>query len=120
MEKTIEQIYEDALTELEGAGDGNAVEALSVRYLGRKGIVTQFLRNISTLPPEQRPEAGKKANELKQKLDAAFTEALQKLEAVSTQEDGIDVSLPGRTARQGSIHPITRITWQISDIFTQL
>jgi phenylalanyl-tRNA synthetase alpha chain len=120
VEKTIEQIYEDALTELEGAGDGNAVEALSVRYLGRKGIVTQFLRNISSLPPEQRPEAGKKANELKQKLDAAFTEALQKLESVSTQEDGIDVSLPGRTARQGSIHPITRITWQISDIFTQL
>lgn len=120
MEKTIEQIHEDALKELEGASDGNTVEALSVHYLGRKGIVTQFLRNISSLPPEQRPAAGKKANELKQKLDVVFTEALQKFEAVSTPENEIDVSLPGRTARQGSIHPITRITWQICDIFTQL
>jgi len=120
VEKSIEQIYEDALTELEGAGDGKTIEALSVRYLGRKGIITQFLRNISSLPLEQRPAAGKRANEIKQKLDAVFTEALQKFEAVSTQKDEIDVSLPGRTARQGSIHPITRITWQICDIFTQL
>ncbi|MBT8349999.1 MAG: phenylalanine--tRNA ligase subunit alpha, partial [Deltaproteobacteria bacterium] len=61
MEKTIEQIYQEALNELKTASEAEDVQALSVRYLGRKGIITSFLRNISTLPPEKRPEAGKKA-----------------------------------------------------------
>lgn len=54
MNRSIEAIKEAALRELASAGDPDAVKALSVRYLGRKGAVTQFLRNISALPAEER------------------------------------------------------------------
>ncbi|OQX27839.1 MAG: phenylalanine--tRNA ligase subunit alpha [Desulfobacteraceae bacterium IS3] len=119
--ETIEQIKQEALKALESAPDAESIKAASVRYLGRKGAVTQFLRNISELPAEQRPEAGKKANEVKKYLEAAFDEALKKLEAGSGAAlDRIDVSLPGRIAPKGILHPISQITRQICEIFTGL
>ena len=121
MEKTIEQIKKEALKELEAASDSESIKALSVRYLGRKGSVTQYLRNISNLPKEIRPEAGKKANQTKKILDELFKNALNRLETLSYETDNrIDVSLPGRVVRRGSLHPITRITQEICDIFIRL
>ncbi len=121
MEKNIEQIQEQALKELEVAADVESIQDLSIRYLGRKGKVTQFLRSIADLPPEQKPEAGKKANETKRLLDAKFKKAVKQLEAASLESEGcIDVSLPGRVVRQGSLHPITQIAQQICDIFIKL
>jgi phenylalanyl-tRNA synthetase alpha chain len=121
LEKTIEQIKEEALKELEAASDSESIKALSVRYLGRKGAVTQYLRNISNLPKESRPEAGKKANQTKKKLDESFKKALKQFETSSHETDNrIDVSLSGRVAQQGSLHPITQITQQICDIFIRM
>ncbi|MBS0012417.1 MAG: phenylalanine--tRNA ligase subunit alpha [Desulfobacterales bacterium] len=121
MNASIEEIREQALSELQAAKDTDAVQALSVAYLGRKGRVTAFLRNISSLPAEQRPAAGKRANEVKKELEAAFSDALEKL-ATSGQNDrpAIDVSLPGRPAPVGSLHPITRITRNIAKIFERM
>ena len=121
LEKPIEQIQQEALKELESADDAESVKNISIKYLGRKGAVTQFLRNISSLPAEVRPEAGKKANETKNNLDALFKKALMHLET-STREAGgrIDVSLPGRATPTGSLHPITQINQKICDIFTRL
>lgn len=121
MEKTLEQIKKEALKELEAASDSESIKALSVRYLGRKGVVTQYLRNISNLPRESRPEAGKKANQTKKNLDELFKKALKQLETPSYEiNNRIDVSLPGRVTRRGSLHPITQITQQICDIFVRL
>jgi phenylalanyl-tRNA synthetase alpha chain len=121
LDKSIDQIYQEALQELKAAADPQAVQDISVRYLGRKGIITQFLRNISKLPADQRPAAGKQANEVKNLLDAAFTEAIQNLEAtVKTTRGGIDVSLPGRPTPSGSLHPITQINKEICDIFSNM
>ncbi len=120
MENKIEHIKNEAVKELATASDKESIKALSVRYLGRKGVITQFLRNIPGLPPEERPVAGKKANEAKKFLDAAFNEALKELERASAADDRIDVSLPGRTPSRGFLHPITEITRQICDIFTRL
>jgi phenylalanyl-tRNA synthetase alpha chain len=119
--KTIEQIQKEALEELAAASDSEAVKDLSIKYLGRKGLVTKYLRSISRLPQEMRPVAGKKANQTRRSLDAAFADALQRFASVSRQQDShIDVSLPGRSPRQGSLHPITQITQQICDIFVRL
>ncbi|MEE8432857.1 MAG: phenylalanine--tRNA ligase subunit alpha [Candidatus Desulfatibia sp.] len=121
MEKDIEQIQEQALKELEVASDVESIKDLSIRYLGRKGKVTQFLRSIADLPPEQKPEAGKKANKTKRLLDAKFKKAVKQLETASLEtEDRIDVSLTGRVVRQGSLHPITQVAQQICDIFIKL
>ena len=121
MEKTIEQIKEEALKELEHASDAESIKAISVRYLGRKGAVTRYLRNVSKLPKEIRPKAGKKANEAKKTLETLFKKTLKQLEASADEADGrLDVSLPGRVVPQGSLHPITQITQQITNIFIRL
>lgn len=121
MERTIEDINEKAIKELQAASDHEAIAALFTRYLGRKGIITQYLRNISQLPRDERPRAGKRANEIKRTLDQAFKKALKRLPKESLEkEKGIDVSLPGRISLQGSLHPITQINRQICDIFERL
>ncbi len=121
MEKSIDQIYRDALKEIESAGSPEDFQAISVRYLGRKGRITQYLRNISSLPAAERPAAGKRANEVKKKLDTAIDAAIAKLETSARRaDDRIDVSLPGRPARRGSLHPITQINQEICDIFSNM
>jgi phenylalanyl-tRNA synthetase alpha chain len=120
MEESIEEIRRQALEELEEADSAAAVEALSVRYLGRKGALTRFLRNISRLPAERRAEAGRQGNALKRELEAAFDGALQQREPGQAGADRIDVSLPGRQPPVGSLHPITRVSREICDIFARM
>ena len=121
MENNLDQIHQNGLKEIEAAENGNDIQDLSVRYLGRKGILTQFLRNISKLPAKQRPTAGQKANTIKNILDKAFKRAAEQFESAGrAKDDGIDVSLPGRTVPAGYLHPITQVNNQMCDIFSSL
>jgi phenylalanyl-tRNA synthetase alpha chain len=121
VELSIEQIQNEALKELETAADPEAVTKISIRYLGRKGKVTQLLRSIAGLPPEKRAPAGQKANALKASLVKAFEDALQRFEIKSADAvDKVDVSLPGRPAAAGSLHALTQINTQMCDIFTRM
>ena len=121
MEKSPDQIYQEALDEIETAVGPGDIQSATVRYLGRKGKLTQFLRTISSLPVEQRPAAGKRANEIKTKLEKALGAALEKFEtSAKGMQDRIDVSLPGRPVPIGSLHPITQINQEICDIFLNM
>jgi phenylalanyl-tRNA synthetase alpha chain len=121
VETSIEQILEEALKALDDASDAESVKALSVRYLGRKGAVTQFLRGISQMPPEKRAAMGKRANVIKHTIDTALKAAIQRFEAAQKDlEARIDVTLPGRPVPLGSLHPISRVTQEICDIFVRL
>ncbi|MCF8026254.1 MAG: phenylalanine--tRNA ligase subunit alpha [Desulfobacteraceae bacterium] len=121
MSVEIEKIRQRALSELKQAQDAESIQELSVRYLGRKGRVTRFLRNISELPKEERPAAGKRANEVKTELESAFQDALAHLaEKQQEDEQAIDVSLPGRQPPLGTLHPITRTTRMIARIFERM
>jgi len=121
VDATITQIYTEAVREIESATAADQVQALSVKYLGRKGVITQFLRNISSLPVDERPLAGKEANQVKLKIEAACDQALDRLKSAAEAEtQGVDVSLPGRIAAAGSLHPLTQITHQICDIFIRM
>ena len=120
MTQSIEQIETDALGELEKAANEEAIQTLSVKYLGRKGRITQFLRSISSLPAQERPLAGQQANQVKQTLAEAFEQALIRLEDAGGDSEGIDVSLPGRPMSQGALHPITLVTREVCDIFSRL
>jgi phenylalanyl-tRNA synthetase alpha chain len=116
--ESIEAIYNEAIEKLEAAADAGTIQDISVKYLGRKGRITQFLRRISQLPAEKRAEAGKTANHLKIALDRNLREALQNIENHSLlPENRIDVSLPGRSAPFGYLHPITQVTNRICEIF---
>lgn len=122
MENRIEQIKSEALKALLEAADTDQIKSLSVKYLGRKGLVTLFLRNISQLPAKERPEAGKQANITKRELESAFEKAIADLEAKNKGDERktIDVSLPGRPSSQGTLHPITQITRRICSIFSKM
>ena len=104
------------LADLDVAG----VEALEVRLLGRKqGALTELLRQLPTLPPEDRRTIGAEANRLKLELEAAFQarrEAL-KAEAEAVAARGIDRTMPGRERWVGGLHPVTRVMEEIVGIF---
>jgi phenylalanyl-tRNA synthetase alpha chain len=121
VENSIERIYADAKAALASAADAEAVNDLSIRYLGRKGRITRFLRGISSLPAEERPQAGKRANEIKQTLEGEFKLTLERLARTGRRvTDRIDVTLPGRMPEKGSLHPITQIANRICAIFSQM
>ena len=69
MQNNIADIEKEALDQISAADSKEALEQISIRYLGRKGVLTGFLRNISSLPEGERPGAGKNANLLKVKLE---------------------------------------------------
>ena len=121
MNETIEQIKAEALAALASATDLEAVGEISVRFLGRKGRVTQYLRNISQLPPAERPLAGKNANKVKNFLAAEIEAVTRRLKSDALNRVAeIDVSLPGRPCLSGSLHPITETTREICAIFNRL
>ncbi|MDY6905108.1 MAG: phenylalanine--tRNA ligase subunit alpha [Thermodesulfobacteriota bacterium] len=120
MTESIEEIKTRALSEIENAVDADALKAVAVKYLGRKGDVTLFLRNISSLPKEDRPEAGKQANEIKNRIQQEIDLAMARMSSKAAVGEGIDVSLPGRPLCLGSLHPITHTTRRICEILGRM
>jgi len=109
----VAELRREALEALTACGDLRALNEWRSRWLGRPdGRVTRLLRSIGQLPPEQRPEVGAQANELRRELEEAFERRRQELqraeiEALATR-GAIDVTLPGRPQARGRLHPVTQ------------
>lgn len=118
----LEQLEKDAQAELESAQAEDEILAVRTKYLGRKGLLTGLLRNISQVSAEEKPFFGKRCNEVKVLLESKIDEALerqtqgQKEEALAREK--IDVTLPGRGIRCGRMHPVMQIRREICDIFS--
>jgi phenylalanyl-tRNA synthetase alpha chain len=100
--------------------DATGVEALEVRLLGRKqGALTELLRQLPGLPPEEKRSIGAEANRLKLEFEAAFQARRDALrtEADAAAARGIDRTMPGRTRWVGGLHPVTRVMEEIVGIF---
>ena len=110
-----------ALAEIRSAEAPDALEAIRVRLLGRKGEITAQLKALGSLPPEERPAAGKAVNQAKQELSAAIAARRKALSERRLDQElsagGIDVTLPGRGIRSGAQHPVTRTLDRIRGIF---
>jgi len=111
-----------ALREIADAPNEAALEAVRVRYLGRKdGALTMRVKAVATLPAAERPAAGAALNRAKSEIDAALEERERGLRdaALKTSISGeaLDLSLPGRPVRLGRLHPISRTIREISRIF---
>jgi len=117
----LQLLEKDALAELEKAGGEDSILAARTKYLGRKGLLTGMLRNISSVPAEERRVFGMRCNEVKELLEKNIEEALQrkaedqKAEWLAAQQ--IDVTLPGRGIRAGRVHPVIQIRNEICGIF---
>ena len=122
MPEDLDELTAEALAAVAQCGGEKALEALRVRYLGRKGLLTARLKNLGALPADQRPAAGQRINLAKSRLLAALDARRQSLERESLdaqlREESLDVSLPGRRRPGGGLHPVTLTLERITRIFT--
>lgn len=119
-EKT-DQLEQSAIKEAEQAEDSRALYEVKMRFLGRMGSVIQLMKKMRELPPEERPEFGKKVNALRERLERAFERielALKMRElAERLKTENVDVTMPGRKRASGALHPVTVVKNQLVDIF---
>ncbi len=117
-------LQETGLRELEDVAGLDQLEGWRVRYLGSKGRLTQLLRGIGKLPPEERPEAGKVGNQVKKALESAYHETVEQLKQAARERaleaERVDVTLPGRPVELGRLHLSTQTLRQIYDIFADM
>lgn len=115
------QLLEQARSAVEGASALDELDAVRVKYLGRKGLLTVQLKELGTLPAAERPAAGQVINQAKQALTDAIKSRQDALEADRLQAtlaaDSLDVSLPGRGHSAGTLHPVTRTLRRMQRIF---
>ena len=117
----LDERYEEALEKLNRAETTAALEAWYRETLGAKGNVYLMTRQVGQLPPEGRPAFGRRINEVKRDLEAAYQQRQSELRAAELQDElaaaAIDVTLPGRSRPRGGLHPSTQTLRQIYRIF---
>jgi len=116
MMERIESLGAEGERALASAADAAELEAARVRYLGRKSDLTQVLRGLKDLPPEERGAVGARANETRLRLEAAFAEATERLAAKAPKATR-DVTLPGRRMSLGHRHLISSVFREVEQIF---
>jgi phenylalanyl-tRNA synthetase alpha chain len=120
----IEQLTRQALADIGAAESPDALEALRVALLGKSGSVTMQLRSLGALPGEQRKAAGEAINRARDAIGAALSARKSALDEVALDArlatETIDITLPGRDAARGGLHPVSRTMERIADIFGRL
>lgn len=118
-----------ALAQTAGAAAAQAqnleeLDGVRVRFLGRKGELTQILRSMKDVPPAERPRLGQLANEIRDELErklAERTEVLKRrLQAQQLEKERLDITLPGVRPALGHKHPLTWVLEEIEDIFLRM
>ena len=124
MRADLAQLREAALAEIAASRGPAELEAIRVRYLGRKGSLNAVLRGLGALPAEERPAMGALANEVKDAIQAALAERTAAQGAAelerSLSQDRIDVTLPGREWPRGHVHPLRQVEAEIVEIFVAM
>jgi len=120
----LDEIVANAQQQIENAVDGNELEQIRLHYLGKKGLMTEQMKGLAKLPAAEKPAAGQMINVAKQAIQAVLVARKQAIdnEALNAKLacETIDVTLPGRGAQLGGIHPVTRTIERISEFFGEL
>lgn len=120
----VERIQTLFESELSSTGTLDALQGVRVRFLGKKGEVTSLLKRLGSLPAEERPEAGRVLNELRDLIEEALSRRTEECAGaqVAAREAGewLDVTLPGRGRPWGAFHPVAQITQEAIDIFVSM
>ncbi|GAB7388395.1 phenylalanine--tRNA ligase subunit alpha [Bacillaceae bacterium] len=124
MRERLQELQRQALQELEQVDDYERLNELRVKYLGKKGALTEILRGMGSLSAAERPVIGQLANEIRKAIEEALEQKRERLEKVlleqKLREETIDVTLPGRPIPKGSVHPLNRVIEEIEDLFIGL
>ena len=124
MEEKIKKIKSEISDKLESIKDLDTLEEIRIKFLGKKGSVTELLKEFKDLPKEEKPKFGKTLNELKNKIEVKIKEKEEVLQAEKfakkLEEEKIDVTLPAKKIIRGSKHPLTRVIEEIEDLFVSM
>lgn len=122
--QTINEIQDQALAQINELTELKELDQLRVLLLGKKGELTQLLKNLSSLSVEERPLAGQAVNNAKKAINEAISSKKQSIEEAllsqKLESESIDVTLPGRKSKTGSLHVVTKVRQRITAYFDQM
>ena len=117
----IDQLRDDLLNQIEGAADGDALEQIRVAALGKKGAISGLMRGLGQMSPEERQTQGPLLNALKNDVDGAIKAAKKALDDAALnarlESERIDVTLPPLPETRGTLHPVSQVIDEITEIF---
>lgn len=121
MKEKLEQLRSQVLESLDKLSDKKELDELRVRVMGKKGQLTELLRGMGALPPEERPKAGQLVNSLRVELEAKFDEIEARMEEQLKNsrlaEETLDITMPGKRRKLGGLHPLNSVLEELIDIF---
>ncbi len=121
---TLDRVAAEAARDLESAGTADAAQAIRVKYLGRKGLLTELFKGLGAAEAAARPLLGARLNEIKTAIEAGvevrLVQAREAERKASLERGRIDVTLPGRDPALGHMHPVSRTIDEVVAIFRSL
>ncbi len=124
MKEKLEALRRQALEELEKLNLPKDLEDFRVRVMGKKGPLTELLRGMGSLPAEERPKMGQLVNELRSTLETALKERETAVQATLKEqrmkEERLDITMPGKKAETGGLHPLNIVLADLIDIFQSM
>ncbi len=124
MQEKLDALRKQALQELENLREPKALEEFRVRVMGKKGSLTELLRGMGSLPAEERPRVGQLVNQLRAELEAALSARETAVQEALKQErllaEKLDVTMPGKEAKSGGLHPLNIVLEDLIDIFQSM
>lgn len=124
MKERLEGLRGEALQELQQVATPQQLNDLRVKYLGKKGALTEILRGMGGLSAEERPVIGQVANDVRAAIESVIDEKQNAFQQAETNnrllEETLDVTLPGKQLPTGSVHPLNKVAQEIEDVFIGL
>ena len=124
MKEKLAEIRKSAKEKIEEVKDLQILNDIRVKYLGKKGELTEILRGMGSLSAEERPKIGSLVNEVRNEIEDAIKNAETKLQEKALQEklekEKIDITLPSTKIKRGSKHPLNRVIEEIEDLFVSM
>lgn len=124
MKEKLDALREQALQELETLRHPKALEEFRVRVMGKKGSLTELLRGMGSLPAEERPRVGQLVNQLRAELEEALSARETAVQEALKEErllaEKLDVTMPGKTVKNGGLHPLNIVLEDMIDIFQSM
>ena len=121
MKELMQKLRESSVKEILDCDSAERLEAMRVRYLGKKGELTAILRQMGSLSAEERPAMGQLANQLRSDIEEAIEKRREELSSammeLKLESEAVDVTLPGKDIRMGHKHPMYNVLDQLKDIF---
>ena len=124
MNEKLDEILKNGLAQIENCDDLKLLDEIRVKFLGKQGELTSILRNMKEIPPEERKNVGMVANVVREKLEKALSEKLEKLETISLEKEMekecVDITMPSVGTKKGALHPLTRFNNKFIDMCVEM